>query len=647
MTTAAGGGSRGHVDGPGASARFSDPFAVAIDGKGVLYVADAGDTNRIRRIAPDGRTTTLPGAFDTPSGLAIDKAGNVFVADTGANAIRKISRDGVVTTLAGDGTAGFRDGPAAQARFNGPIGVAVDEAGNVYVADTYNDRIRLITKDGQVKTLAGGEAPGFADGQGAGAAFNTPCGLALDRAGDLLIADSGNDAIRKLGKDGRVTTLARAAPEDHDPVLVAPIGLAATHDGFLYITSFRRGRILELSPTGELRVLAGRDAWVADNRSLRFVRPSGLALDRAGDLYVADAARYAIRKLSPARPGGAATTKAAYTAIAPPSLVHASFFPWPVKPQSAWHEVVGGLGEVRGDYKGESRDHLHAGLDVRADVGQPVLAVADEKVESPLPDWDLEGLSEGLQIDQMTYIHMRVGRTPTGAPIDPSRFQLIRDPAGKLISVRVKRGTRFHVGDTLGTVNRMAHVHLELGPPGGKINPMMLPFPGLADHLPPRISSIAVFDAKGRQLTERNQGRLVVPRDGEFSIVVDAVDQVDGDEARRRLGLYKAGFQLLHADGSPVKGFEQPLVTLEFDRLPADPEAVKIAYAPQSGDTVHSTGPTRFLYVVTNRVRGGQAETGAWRPADLAPGDYTLRILAADYAGNEAKDGRDLPITVR
>jgi len=650
LKTVAGDGARGYADGPGSRARFSDPFAVALGREGALYVADAGDTNRIRRIDLDGRTTTLPGSFDTPSGLAVETTGDVIVADTGANAIRRISPAGVVTTIAGDGTAGFRDGPAREARFNGPIGVATDGAGNIYVADTYNDRIRLITPDGQVKTLAGSGSPGFADGQGAGAAFDTPCGLAIDRTGAVLIADAGNDAIRRLGKDGRVVTLARATPGDPDDVLRAPVGHAATWDGFLYISSFRRGRIVELSPSGELRILTGRNAFVPENGALRFGAPAGLALNREGELYVADPAKYAVRKLSPRRPGdarAAAATASELTTV-PPALIRASSFPWPVAPQYAWHEVVGGLGEVRGDYKGESRDHLHAGLDVHAEVGEPVLAVADEKVESPLPDWDLDGLSEGLQIDLLTYIHMRVGRTPSGAPIDPARFQLVRDAAGRLTAVRVKRGTRFHVGDPLGTVNRMAHVHLELGPPGGAINPLALRFAGFADHRPPQISSIQLFDASGRRLTELRQGRLIVPRDsGALSIVVDAWDQVDGDAARRRLGLYKAGFQILHADGEPVKGFERPLVNLQFDRLPLDRDAVKIAYAPASGDTVHGAQQTRFLYVVTNRVRDGLAETGGWRPSGLAPGDYTVRILAADYAGNEAVAGRDLPITVR
>jgi DNA-binding beta-propeller fold protein YncE len=619
---------------------------VALDAKGRLYVADAGDTDRIRRIDRDGRVTTLPGTFDTPSGLAIDRAGDVIVADTGANAIRRISPKGEVTTLAGDGTAGFRDGPAAQARFNGPIGVAVDGKGNVYVADTYNDRIRLIAPDGQVKTLAGGAAPGFADGVGASAAFDTPCGIALDRSGAILVADTGNDAIRKLTPDGRVATLARGALDDRDGVLRAPVGLAATWDGFVYISSFRRGRIVELSPRGELRILSGRDAPDAGNSALRLASPAGLALDRAGALYVADASAYAVRKLSPRRPGAAVVNQ--QIAAAPPAFVHAASFPWPVAPQTAWHEVVGGMGEVRGDYKGEARDHIHAGLDVRADVGQTVLAVADEKVESPLPDWDLDGLSEGLRIDAMTYIHMKVGRTPAGAPLDPARFQLVRDTTGHLAAVRVKRGTRFHVGDPLGTVNRMAHVHLELGPPGGQINPMVLRFPGLADHFAPRISAIQLFDTAGRRLTDTQRGRLVVPaKGGALSIVVDAWDQVDGDEARRRVGLYTAGFQILRPDGSPVHGFEQPRIGIQFDRMPLDREAVKIAYAPASGDAVHSAQPTRFLYVVTNRVRGGEAQVEGWDPAALEPGDYVVRILAADYAGNQALAGRDLPIAVR
>jgi len=609
LTITAGDGIRGHTDGPAAKARFSDPFAIALARDGTLYVADAGDTNRIRKIDAEGNVTTLPATFDTPSGIALDKAGNLFVADTGANMIRKISPAGAVTTLAGDGTAALRDGPAAQARFNGPIGVAADDKGNVYVADSYNDRIRLITPDGQVRTLAGGDAPGFADGPGAAAAFDTPTALALDAQGALLVADTGNDAIRKVTPDGRVSTIAHTDRNDGAGLLKAPIGLAPTWDGFLYATT-ARGRIVQISPSGALRALTG--AGTDANAALRLTGPTGLAIDRKGALYVADAAAYAIRKLTPRRAGAPAVNAALRTA--PPALVNAPVFPWPVRPQHGWHEVVGDMGEVRGNYQGEPRDHLHAGLDIRAPVGAPVLAAASEKVHDPLPTWDAQGLSEGLRIDQMTYIHMRVGRLPDGTPLDPSRFQLIRDAAGHVTRIRIKRGTRFRVGDPLGTINRMAHVHLELGPPRAKVNALLLAFPGFADHVAPHIDGVRLLDATGKRLTELQRGRLIVrATSGPLDIVADAWDQVDDNEPRRRLGLYKAGFQILKADGTPLPGYAQPRITIELDAQPATADAVKILYAPDSGDTVHSDQPTRMLYVVSNVVRHGRAERGGSR----------------------------------
>jgi sugar lactone lactonase YvrE len=647
LTTVAGDGARGHVDGSPIRARFGDPFALAIDAQGTLYVADAGDTGRIRKIDPEGNVTTLPGSFDTPSGLALDRAGNLFVAETGANAIRKISPTGVVTTIAGDGTAGYRDGPAAQARFNGPIGVAADDQGNVYVADSYNDRLRVISPDGQVRTLAGGDAPGFADGQGTSAAFDTPTGIALDRHGMLLVADSGNDAIRQVKPNGSVSTLARTDPNDGAGLLQGATGLASTWDGFVYITSYRRGRIVEMSPAGALRVLAGSGSTIEGNAALRFTGPAGLAIDRSGALYVADASAYAIRKLSPRSPG-AAPTAAGVPDPAPPALLRAAVVPWPVRPQLGWHEVVGDMGEVRGNYQGEARDHLHAGLDISAPPGDIVVAAADETVRDPLPNWDVEGLTEGLRIDQLTYIHLRVGRTATGEPLDPNRFQIIRDADGHVVRVRVKRGTRFRVGDPIGTINRMAHVHLELGPPRGKVNALLLRFPGFGDHVAPHIDDVYLLDGAGQRLTAMEKGRLVIPAGaGVLGIVADAWDQVDNNAARRRLGLYQAGFQILKADGTPIPGFEQPRITIEFDRMPTGADVAKIVYAPASGDTVHSDQPTRMLYVVTNIVRHGRAEPGGWNPAGLPPGDYTIRIYATDRAGNVALNGRDLAITIR
>jgi len=647
MTNVAGDGVRGQTDGGAAKARFGDPFAVVLDARGTLFVADAGDTGRVRKIDSDGKVTTLPGSFDTPSGLALDAAGNLFVADTGANTIRKISPDGLVTTVAGDGIAGFRDGTAATARFNGPIGVAADDKGNVYVTDSYNDRIRIITPLGQVRTLAGQDAPGFADGQGAAAAFDTPTGIALDRHGMLLVADSGNTAIRKIDKHARVSTLARTDPNDGAGLLQGIIGLAPTWDGFVYIASYRRGRIIEMSPAGSLRVLAGPGSAIDGNAALPLTDPAGLAVDRSGSLYVADASAYAVRKLS-LRPANAAPIPVAIAEPPPSALISKPAFPWPVAPQFGWHEVVGDMGEVRGNYDGESRDHLHAGLDISAPVGGTVLASADETVRDPLPNWDVEGLSEGLRVDQMTYIHMRVGRTATGEPLDAGRFQIIRDGEGHVVRVRVKRGTCFRVGDPLGTINRMAHVHLELGAPRAKVNALLLHFPNFGDHVAPHIDDIYVLDANGQRLSEKQNGRLVIPAGaGAVAIVAEAWDQVDDNAARRRLGLYAAGFQILKQDGTPVLGFERPRVTIEFDRMPITSFAAKVAYAPDSGDTVHSDQQTRFLYVVTNVVRHGRVSPGGWNPADVAPGNYIIRIHAADRAGNVASSGRDLPITIR
>jgi len=161
VSTLAGDGSPSFRDAtkPAPSA-FSDPFGIAVNDEGVIFIADAGDSNRIRTLTPDGSVTTVAGsvegyadgpgtqaAFNTPSGLALDSEGNLFVADTGNNRIRKITPAGSVSTVAGDGTAGYVDGPATRARFDGPIGLAVDTGGNIYVADTYNDRVRKITSD--------------------------------------------------------------------------------------------------------------------------------------------------------------------------------------------------------------------------------------------------------------------------------------------------------------------------------------------------------------------------------------------------------------------------------------------------------------------------------------------------------------------
>jgi sugar lactone lactonase YvrE len=658
VSALAGDGHSGVADGPAAASRFSDPFGVALDAHGNVYVADGGDSNRIRRIDQQGSVSTFAGgsegfldgagggaAFHTPSALAFDRAGNLYVADTGNHAVRKIAPDGSVTTLAGGGLPGHVDGKGRAARFHAPVGIAVDRRGNVYVADTYNDRIRRIAPDGTVSTVAGSGQPGNADGPALAAAFDTPSAIAVDKEGRLFVADTGNNSIRRIEADGAVSTVAAPLEGEPHPVLRRPTGLALSADGYLYIASGAGGRILQMSPGGDVHALPDADrppeSSYASDGTVRLYAPRGIALERGGAVIVADALALRVMRLAPPRPG-----EAAAAAVHPVQPVRNEPMPWPVGPQDQVHEVVGLMGEVRGSYNGESRDHFHAGLDVRADIGSRVLAVTSSKVSDPYANWGYGTLSEGIAVGPLSYIHMRVGRDSRDRALDP-RFQLLLDARGKPMRVRVPRGTRFAVGDALGSINSMAHVHMDYYPGGSLVNPLTLPFAGLKDTIAPRIQDVALYDSIGRRLPARRGQRVKVARAlGEVSIVADGYDQMDGNLARRRLGLYKLGYQLLHADGRAVAGYEQPLVTQVYDRLPREREAVKLVYAANSGITVYGSKATRFAYAVNNRLQDGQVMPGSWRVEALPPGDYILRIYASDYAGQVATEGRDLPITV-
>ncbi|HYP31703.1 MAG TPA: gluconolaconase, partial [Burkholderiaceae bacterium] len=259
----AGDGRIGARDGLAAQAQFADPYGLALDPHGALYVSDGGDNDRIRVLRTDGTVATLAGGaegfhdgqgaaarFDTPSGLALDAAGNLYVADTGNHAIRKVTPAGVVTTLAGDGHPGWRDGPGAQARFDGPMGVAVDAQGRVVVADAYNDRIRAIAPDGTVTTLAGGAAPGDVDGPGAQARLDTPCAVLVDAKGRIVVADTRNDSLRAIDAAGNVTTIARAAVEAPAKWgLHRPAALAQGKDGALFVGTLS-GVVARVEPDG-------------------------------------------------------------------------------------------------------------------------------------------------------------------------------------------------------------------------------------------------------------------------------------------------------------------------------------------------------------------------------------------------------------
>ena len=320
VTTLAGSGTPSFADGTGTAAQFYYPHGVAVDSAGTVYVADYNN-QRIRKISPSGVVTTLAGSstsgfadgtgtaaqFSSPFGVAVDSAGTVYVADSANNRIRKISPSGVVTTLAGSGIDGFADGTGAAARFSSPSGVAVDSAGTVYVADSANNRIRKISPSGVVTTLAGSGIDGFADGTGAAARFNGPSSVAVDSAGTVYVADTFNNRIRKISPSGVVTTLAGSSTSGFaDGTGTAaqfsnPFGIAVDSAGTVYVADYNNQRIRKISPSGVVTTLAGSStSGFADGTgtAAQFYKPSGVAVDSAGTVYVADFYNNRIRKVT-------------------------------------------------------------------------------------------------------------------------------------------------------------------------------------------------------------------------------------------------------------------------------------------------------------------------------------------------------------
>jgi sugar lactone lactonase YvrE len=326
----------GSVDGTGGAASFNTPWDVAVDSGDNLYVADFGN-HTIRKINPPAVVSTLAGLaphpgsadgtgsaaqFDQPQAAVTDGAGNMYIADTANNTIRVISAAGVVKTLAGTaGVTGSADGTGPAAQFNSPQAITLDSLGNLYVADTGNNTIRKITSAGIVTTLAGtAGATGSMDGIGASAQFNGPQGLATDAANNIYVADTVNDTIRLITPDGVVTTLAGTAGTagaDDGPANTAlfanPVGLAFDSLGNLYIADSNNYSIRVMSPQLVVSTFAGNSgvAGTADGtgNGALFNVPTGIAVDLYNDLYVMDSFFRTIRKVTPA---AVVTTVAGY-----------------------------------------------------------------------------------------------------------------------------------------------------------------------------------------------------------------------------------------------------------------------------------------------------------------------------------------------
>lgn len=260
VSTLAGNGNRGFVNGEAAVAQFKDAY-----------------------------------------GIVADKDGNIYVADGSNNCIRKITRAGLVSTLAGNGSIGFADGPAQTAEFNYPHGVAVDATGNVYVADAGNNRVRKISPEGLVSTLAGDGTRGYADGMSTNARFNFPADLVLDAAGNIYVTDGGNARIRKINPAGEVSSFTTAA-------FGFPEGITRDVIGNLYVADAGKNQIAKISPAGVISILAGKGTHGYTDGAgaeAQFINPEGLTVDEAGYVYVSDLGNSVIRKI---RPDGFVTT---------------------------------------------------------------------------------------------------------------------------------------------------------------------------------------------------------------------------------------------------------------------------------------------------------------------------------------------------
>lgn len=317
----AGNGINAFADGTGVNAQFNYPTGIVKDAAGNLYVADR-DNHRIRKITPAGAVTTFAGSgvaglldgtgtaakFNQPYGITIDGSGNFYVADRLNHAIRKITPAGVVTTVAGNGNNGATNGTGAAATFWEPLNLAVDASGNIFVADYRNYVIRKITPAGVVTTFAGttGDA-GFANGTGTSASFSGTFGITIDGSGNLYVGDHQNSCIRKITPAAVVTTVAGMGMQGwrdgqaDSAKFFNPTQLIADAAGNLYVSDTYNNRIRMVTTSGQVITLAGTgNAGYVEGAgvSTQLDFPIGITGDFANnDLYICDFQNHRIRKL--------------------------------------------------------------------------------------------------------------------------------------------------------------------------------------------------------------------------------------------------------------------------------------------------------------------------------------------------------------
>ena len=330
--------------GAATAAQFNGPVGVAAGAAGVVYISDT-QNQRVRAVAPGGTLATVAGTgvagfngeivspraaqLNRPQGVAADALGNWYLADTANNRVRKVQPGGNLFTIAGNGNASYfgDGGPALKASVNQPEGVAVDTAGNVYIADTLDHAVRKVTPDGVINTLAGTGTPGYSgDGGPANRArLNGPRAVAADAAGNVYVADTGNNQVRRIDPLGTITTV------DTGNALIGPRGVAVDRAGNVYIADTGNRLVRRVSPGAPVTTIAGTGTccYSGDGAlalDARLNQPWGLSVDANGNVYVADPANNAVRILAPVSAGitVSAVTNAASNlagAIAPGELV--------------------------------------------------------------------------------------------------------------------------------------------------------------------------------------------------------------------------------------------------------------------------------------------------------------------------------------
>jgi sugar lactone lactonase YvrE len=241
--------------------------------------------------------------LDEPFGIAVDGSGNLYIADYNNNRIRKVTPDGLISTVAGTGTEGYNGdgGAATSAELFHPYSVAVDGSGNLYIADSANNRIRKVTPAGAISTVAGNGTAGYSGdgGDATSAQLWVPLGVAVDSNGNLYIADNYNNTIRKVTSAGVISTISQASVG-----LINPEGVAVDNlGGLLYVADTNNSRVLVMTPNGQFSTVAGNGygAFTGDggnSANAQLAYPSAVAVDGVGNLYIADTLNYRIRKVT-------------------------------------------------------------------------------------------------------------------------------------------------------------------------------------------------------------------------------------------------------------------------------------------------------------------------------------------------------------